>query len=604
MSKESRMNPAHNKFAKEISILLRVAHKKERHKYYKHNVKYAELLIQLNSKETSGEYGKLLHKYIEEDDEYHEARKKITIPFIYSIINRIMAPTSKVERSGDMKTTLSHENDNSEIKIKSKGESFHAGKDVLGYAFEMTYLLNRLDPNAWIRIGWDRFDNKIETATAAPSVIWSSRALNWEIKNGNPEWLVTTTGEMNVAIPDKKLKTVAADIESLIKDSVSSKEEIFTYFGRNANITAKIVERQNENTIEIATGVYYEIQITEHKRDFILFKRAGYIRDTETYNETFVSYYDAAIGDLKELVQTGSEFNISKKRLAFPKSYEAFPECPVTECDKGIITGTENSCKVCSGTGFIMSKNTGLSVTQYALAEDPSLQIDPSKLAYTQPIPIDGIKFQYELIQNGIKAAIESVYNPDALIQTTFAKTATESELNSQNPKDVLYQYAKAVSDMYVFLYKSIAAAMQLDKGFTVEMIAKSDFNFRTLGQSIAELTQLSTVGAMSLVEQTVSDIIDLEFQGSRQKLERAKVLNKFQPFIGKTPDQVNLLINSQNVLRSTKVLYIYFHQIFLELETENKDFYQIGYANQVKLVNEKVSDIIRELGNETIPIV
>jgi len=248
----------------------------------------------------------------------------------------------------------------------------------------------------------------------------------------------------------------------------------------------------------------------------------------------------------------GSEFDITVSELAYPRVFEAETECPNPQCDAGHITGTQTECKICDGTGFMTSNRSVLNITKFAMSSVPEDQIDPSKMVHYVEPPISSIELQSDIIANETIKAVEAVYNPDVLTATSYSETATATKIKTENIFDKLHPFAEQVGRINNFFYKAIAASREYLEGFTITTKVKSDFAFKTMMDLVAELESLTKVGVAPLTMQAVSEIARKELQP--KELLEYQVKAKFDPFIGKSTDEITNLINNKLVAQSKKV--------------------------------------------------
>jgi hypothetical protein len=83
------------------------------------------------------------------------------------------------------------------------------------------------------------------------------------------------------------------------------------------------------------------------------------------------------------------------------------------------------------------------------------------------------------------------------------------------------------------------------------------------------------------------------------------KTKHRFDPFAGKSPDQIQFLVTSDTCTQYSKVLYAEWNRIFKDLEVEakktnpNVDFYSLDESAQQKMLDDKVQAFIDKLDKE-----
>jgi hypothetical protein len=223
-------------------------------------------------------------------------------------------------------------------------------------------------------------------------------------------------------------------------------------------------------------------------------------------------------------------------------------------------------------------------------------------IAYIYP-PIDGMKFTNEKITELVKNCKEAIYNSDTYTKSQIAETATGLNIGMESIYDTLYPYATNYAESWAFVIETIAKITSTYEELIVTASVERDFKFKTKAELIADLNQAKLAGADEAILRAIqNDIMFTMFAEKPTELIKYQIKDKYNPFSGKTNEEIIALMAGSNIPKYIKVLYSNYGYIFDELERENKNFFDMEENKQIELIKAKVEEIIGTL-EEVAPV-
>ncbi len=573
----------------------------ERHEHYDRTVKYSEELMKLI---TGEDLDSLLVQFVKrENEDLFQQRKDITQHITPAVCKNLMDVFYKVPRSNSIQRVIGY--DKAEEKNKKTLieilERFWGDKDHDMYLGTRFIELNMVDPNAFFVLEWDEF-LPTEHAKPYPFEVKSKNAVMYEYINNVLQYLVdmrdnriTFYGQTQTVLFDKI--TNEELIHSLLQFLDPAKAELFTiveYLGINYMLLDK------DRMYVISTPIPHELE-------YVPAFRVGYNRDLATDGQTFVNPFHAAICYLKKTLKLNSELDLSSALVAFPQQLRYVQkDCSNPECYKGHVEldGRKQICSTCNGTGLDTTTSVQEVITM-PLPADPDDMYDLEKLiAYKTP-PVEILKWQEEAIERLTAACKSVVFNSDIFDKKEVAETATGKNLDSQNVYDTLYPFVVQTGDAWKFIIEGVADITDLQKGLHPVFIFQKDFKLKSMETLISELSAANTSGADTEIKNAINnDIVRIIYEDNPLEYLKYQLKQQYNPFKGKTPAEISLIINGNLTTLYNKVLYTNIATIFDEIENETfatgKNFYEYPKTEQAKLIDAKVKAIMKAIAEET----
>jgi len=574
-----------------------ILHKKT-HEDYDRTVKLAKKYKALISGEGIEDY---LQQFVRrEDKELFEQRKKITQAITPAVAEAIMKPFYKVSRTNRVYQAIDgEESKKAEIQkaIKSFwGEGEQSGLD---YWMQTRFIeLSFSDPNAFVAVEFDAFDPKIEKAKPKPVEITSEQAIYFEYKNAILQYLVAKW-----------------DIEykAKSKDAPPKKGERFVMYLTNEALELKEIDPESTEA-DLPDGYdqiitvgkdggsqrKFAYRLYEPKSGAVPAMRIGYKRDIYTNGRTYVSPLHPALPYFMKSLKTVSELDLSLALHTFPQKLQYVQPCSGVSgkgCNGGKTRSGEN-CTQCNGSGVSPVHKTGQEVLLLPMPKDKEQIVDLEKLVVYKTPPIDLIKFQKEYVDSLKEDAMKAVFNGDQFVKNTVAATATEREFDMDAVYDTLDPFAKRYSSVWLQTVRLIAVYVEASEGVELYHKFPSDFKLRSQASLISELKLANESGAPSYIVDAINaDLMEILYADDQDTLVKLKVKQKYLPFKGKTPAQIQLILASDLTPKYQKILYTNFEEIFDDLEYEHGDkFYAFEDKKQRDLIKAKVDAMIKEM--------
>lgn len=560
-----------------------------------------------------------LHKFSpREEQDMFEQRENLTITTLKEVSSSARKAFNKVPRTPPITKKITGNTDkdaNAVAEIEERISKFYGSENNVGgldYYIQNRFvdLLSFNDPNAWVIIEFDSFDSNTTKPFPRPFEASAREAINFSIKNNIVEWLIV---ELKIKFEetdgDKKIKkegskfTIYADNDAWVFQQISTKKGVMS----------------DQETIFIeGKGTFTTTNFPINAEKVLAF-RVGYRYDIETNGRTFVNPLDEASDVFLDLIQQCSEFSLAKRLHLFPQKVvrQRF-DCPGErgqKCDKGSLTdGTK--CGKCKGSGRLVH-TSGQDLVEVDLPDTKDDLIPLSEfIQYISSVPIDLIKFQKELIDDGEIRVHKTVFNSTALLRTSsvggagtsdinIAKTATEQNDNMESVNDTLNPFAEKLASVWTTIAEDIAILTDNKDKVSIIYRPASKFKLKTRQDLYLERLTVKNSGVPAFVIDAIDDELAQDiYADDPEGLLKYKVKKQHYPFIGKNQDEIAQLLGSTAVMKKTKVLYSYFDEIFQELEREykkmSKDFYLESADVRQEQIDLKVEEIVTQLSDDS----
>ena len=597
----------------------------EKHPYYDRVTELAELYTKLITGENMDS---LMQQFTpRETPEMFEQRKRITQHITKTVANNVMDVFFKIPRSNSVQRNISYsDNDIKKLKeLNKKLSEFWGDMSLDDYMNTRWFELLFTDPNAFVVVEWDNFDNSTERALPYPYEVSSHNAILYEYENNDLQFLVAQNSEMRWAWND-----------SLKKDE--QKEQLsYTIYGKNQSVkfvqilSDKIItdvinnnrsilnDERNYGFIpvmegDVLTGGYfiesvherkgYVITVpTPHKLGYVPAQRIGTRRDITTNGNTFLSPIDKAVPIFMKLVKSNSEFDLTMALHCFPQKIQYAPRCKARDCRDGMLTDG-SQCTACKGTGFETITSAQETIT-ISLPKDREDMVDlTNMILYISP-PVDLVRFQDDYIEKLTYIVKESIFNTELFSKQEVSETATGKNISLQNIYDSLYPIAQSYSKQWYFLVTTVADVTQLNKNLIAFYNFSKDFKLKSLSDLYVDLKMVGDARASEFVKDSIeSDIAGIIYSEDERSLLKYNIKRAFFPFTGKSDEEIRILITSPGIVsQRTKVFYANFGIVFDSVEMAQAesgvDFYYLSKQKQYELIQAEVDRIMATLEEE-----
>jgi len=257
-------------------------------------------------------------------------------------------------------------------------------------------------------------------------------------------------------------------------------------------------------------------------------------------------------------------------------------------------------CKVCKGKGFEV--HTSAQDTIYVpLPRDPAEQLSLDNLI-TYITPETGLlEFQRAYIEYLTEECMQAVFNSDIFTTDDVATTATEKRIDLDNVYDTLYPLSVQYSRLWTHGVHLIAEITSLDDGLIAVLSFSKDFKFKSKDDYISDRNAAKEAGAPDIILRAIDDeIVQIDTADNPWQYQKYKVIESFDPFSGKSDEEIAQAMVSNTVPLQQRVLYDNYGWIFDSIEIKDPQFYNYKRDKQAQILFAKVDEIIKELGLQT----
>jgi hypothetical protein len=590
-----------------------------RHADYQHTVDLAYKYFKLI---TGKNIDTLLARFNpRESAELFEQRKRLTIAITPEIIGSIIKPFRKVARTTPLVQRREPLKDQADAVatditeiMDDRVKNFYgsdAGNDGLDYFLETRFTdLSFTDPNAWIVVEFDPFDPINEKAKPRPWEVPAANAYNFKIRNNMTEWLlVGETIMMMKPGTEKKPEYEKGTKYTLYGDMVSAVYE-------QTLLKREQVKGDYDDYVKIESNFYIVREFDINVGRVPAF-RVGYVRDIETAGRTFVAPFHDAMPTLDKSIKVVSEYDLSHCLHVFPQKVARLQKaCPGTSTDRCIdgktIEGT--TCSVCKGTGESPFHRTAQDVITVEMPENIKQDgyIPLNDYVHYVELPTALLEFQKKVVDEFTPKAHQAIFNSTALVQKSVQsggqqpaeKTAFEVDSDMDSVYDTLYPFAKKYSAAWMGIVDLIATMTDFAGRLSIVHRFPTKFSLKTKDQLFSEYQAAQSASLPSFVTESLSDeLAETLYMDDPEDLIKYRVKKRHFPFVGKTQDEIGIMLSSSEVLKETKILFNYFERIFTDIEAmyskKGSDFYILAYEEQKQEIDSQVEAIKVKLAEE-----
>ena len=555
-----------------------------------------DLMIQFNPRESA---------------ELFEQRKNITKHITPAIANNIMNPFYKVTKSQRVTKKFEIEKNNNTSEITDRIRDFFpsdGAQNGLDSWIQSRFIeLTFCDPNAFVVIEFPAFDNKKVKPTPRPFEVACEDVVDFDYDRAKLSYLMVKhdwvlqekSGEnkaaINVTLYGEDFTIRFVEIAEMPAKAKATDKKF--YWSTNDTISLPEGEKADENK-----GLYFEVTVYNSKTKGVPAFRVGYKRDLATDGRTFVNPFHPGLCYFEKSIKLVSEFDLTNALHVFPQKLQYVQKCNGDgnkECNGG-KTLDNKVCQKCGGSGTIMHV-TAQDVITMPMPESKEDMV-PLKdiMLYLSP-PIELLEFQNKIVDSISTKVHQAVFNSTVLLEKKIVKTATEQSDDMESAYDTLEPFGKKISQVWMQIVRTIIVLTD-NKEKALLHRYPADFKLKTKEQLYAEIKMLNDSGAPSFVVEAVTeDLASLIYVDDAEMLLKYKVKRKFDPFPGKTPDEIAMLMVQDFTEKRLKVLFANFNYIFNIIERTDKDFYVKSTEVQKKAIDKELDEIIKLIPEEVV---
>jgi hypothetical protein len=585
-----------------IKILDQTIENDFRHPDYTYVVDLAEKYLKLFTGHNIGDLLKRVNR--RESEAEFEQRKALYTSVMPAVANNLSKTFVKPTRSNRVYSSVDPvaENDKKgpEEVMKAASEFWQgeseseSGVDAFIRARWFDHV--RFDPNAFVAVEFDAFDAATEKAKPFPVEYSSKEAINYFYKNGKLDWLII----------QKKIRYKS-------KDAFTDGHKYILYLEDDAIVYTQV--DHDDPQVDVPDPEF--VVIGDKKLKFLVSRfqpragmvpaiRMGYESDPITNGRTCLSIFWSAVSFFEKEIKAGSELDLSMSLHAFPHKIQYGRRCEGDKAHGKICkdgkTATNELCPICKGSMIAPVHTSGqdVMIIPMPVRSDEPLQ-DLDKLLIWKTPPIDLIKFQDEYVDKLTEKARKAIFGGTSVTQKTGLHTATEADYAWDDVYDALKPFTGKYSAVWLYFMNLIAVFTDNKEKVKLYHSFPNDPKLKTLGQLHNERKSAKDAGApQSILDSIDNDILDVQYADDSDTLFKLKVKSQFDPFPGKSSEDVTAIITAGNTTTYLATLYNHFEYVFGQIERKIGDkFWTSNYKIQEPLVKKEVDILIKEIENQ-----
>jgi len=530
-----------------------------------------------------------------ETPEAFDQRKAITEHIIPSVVSNITSVERKVPRSNGLTRVVAYKDDEKNKRseeLEKILDVFWGNMSFDDWMATRWIELNDLDPNTFAIVEWKSFDANKEKAAPYPYESKSHGAVMYEYINNILQYLV-----------DKKDSLYTMYLMNQTIQAVLLEEDSEFYGLAKSSATEKgvVVEVGGHYFFKKNDKVYYEIIVfIPHNLDRVPAFRVGYKRDDVTDGRSYVSPYQEAVPYLLKTLKTNSELDLTMALHAFPQKIVTANKCNNPICYEGYVKaegdGGSMKCGQCQGSGFqVHTSAQDIIYIPIPRGKDEQLSLD--NLAHYITPETALLEFQRSYVEYLTNECMQAVFNSDIFTKEDIATTATEKTIDLDNIYDTLYPLSLRFAELWEYGVNLVAEITSSHKNLIVSLNFSKDFKFKSKDDYIRDRKSAQEAGAPDVILRNIDDeIIRIDTANNPHEYQIYRTVQSFDPFSGKTDEEIISAMMSNTVPFHVKVLYDNLGWIFDDIFLEHPDFFQMQRKKQVEIVDKKVQEIMLEL--------
>ena len=576
------------------------------HKNYYYTCELAHFYNQI----VTGEgYGELIVNYKPRETDAQKAQRvDITQNRTKSIAGKVEGFFKRVFRADKLKLDVSHDDEQKSAEIGQYLNDYgDDGQSLLNWSEETALYYNNIDPNAfyWVRHsvqnGVDTFSPFIFNAHEIKDYGQSKGVLNYCIAElcETVHYYEGTTKEKAIKIyytftPEGLEMAVELDEKVLINS------DFYDQFKNEAG-TFDTIETENEKD--------YIIIFVPSETGAVPVTRVGYRYDKKTEAKTFVSFWDQATEEYKQLVNRGSEYDLSLTLHAFLQKIQYYTPCDYQDtdthaiCRGGTLHPSGDTCPSCSGSGKQVHTSSQ-DVIEVQLPGDDGEQttISPKDLVFYVDVPFNIVKQQKEDVKEYTPKIIESIFGVDISHQQTTNATATQINNYYDTAQDALFEFTKAPAKLFTFTVQTIAKTLQIDD-VKSELLYTNEYDLESEDYLLNLLKLAKEAGANSEAIENINKRLNVK--QNRTDSAYFSVYNsmrKFEPFATIPAELKTQIILNLPDSSIQKALYLNFKEITEDILYNEPAFLLLDYNQQKAIINAKAEAYAAQLVRDNSP--
>lgn len=490
-----------------------------------------------------------------------------------SVANKIINQIKEVYRSDNIFNEIyfTEKKDDNTEKVKKIQESllgFSGNKSVRQWLRDRYLRLNIVDPNSYVVVNFTQGKDK---TSCYPIEVRSKAVLDRQYLNGTLQYLAFYETTSAKVTKNDTVKTVKA-----YKYWIFGPEYAILYHkcpegAEGIGVPTQISEGVDTGNNDMDTK--YSWYYSEYKIDAQQVPAfcVGYIPDPENDDKTYQSILYPSEELFKELIWKKSIYDVHMILHGIAQKFAFVPACDYNDkelglaCREGKLTNGQ-LCSQCSGTGQMPFHTSEQDIITLTLPKGGTDLMDLSKMIYYQPIPVEIITMTRDEIKDLEKAIPLTIFNTSIIDRGDLAKaeTATKTRTDTNSTHNVLSDFGAADASVYKsFVLQCAIYSNSWRPDLVIDYSYPNDLNLESVGDLFAQSQDSIASGAPAIVRSKInSKIISKLCIDDKSAIRNYETREYWRPF----NDAMTVTMVPE--FDKSRILHIYFDQIFRELET------------------------------------
>jgi hypothetical protein len=538
-----------------------------------------------------------------EDDVMFKQRVAITQLVTESWADTLMNPFFRIGRLDNIKKLIAFDSEtpNSDVRvaeIEDRLSTFYGNAPLENYLGTRFVELSFTDPNAFLAVEFDAFNNLTNKARPYPVEYSSKEAIDFKYINNILQYLII---KKDIVVDGKPA-------EQYLMYLPNEQIRLTQVFNREGNqvVGQNIQDQIVDGYWQCSPDRVFLVELFAPKTGEVPAVRVGYKSDLRTNSRTFVNPFHATLPFFRKSIKIVSEADLSSALHAFPhvSMYEdvcpGFPEENIT-CRKGHdVNGA--TCKRCGGKGTItLYTNTTQDIITLPMPREgaPAPVVTPENVISYKSPDIAILEWQDEKVDKLKAEAISTMFSSEVLQKTTIQDTATGQALKRDEVYNTLHPAAENHSSVWKFFARITAVLLDNPKPKLLFEFP-SDYKIQTVSEMLDELKKANDSGGPASLKQSLAlDIAAKVYVDDDYAFLKEKVKAKWVPMLGRSEATVLMLISLGKLTDEEETLWIHADSIFDDIENEVKDFFYFTYDKQWPYIEEKIQKINEKLAKK-----
>jgi hypothetical protein len=563
------------------------------HKHYDYTCQLAHFYSQI----VTGEgYGELIVNYKpRETDQQKIQRVEITQNRTKSIAGKIEGFFKRVFRADKLAFDISHQDEQESLKIGQFTANYgDDGQNLLHWCEESALYYNNIDPNAFYWVQHERIN---EVDTFNPFVFSAHEVLDYKIYKG--------------AVV--KCCTKLIDVVSYQKEGTTYHKNICVYYYFNSEGLEMAIEIDAEvqqysdfydqftdedgfffGELETVNEKTFIVTFTASEIDTLPITRVGYLHDKKTEKSTYVSFWDSATEEYKQLVNRGSEYDLSLTLHAFLQKVQYYTPCDYQDeshsiCQGGILHPSGHTCPSCSGSGKkVHTSSQDVIEVQLPSEDGENISISPKDFVFYVDVPFDIVKQQKEDVSQYTPKITEAVFGVDISHQQGAMATATQIQNYYDTAQDAMFEFTKSPQRLFTFTVDIMAQSLEV-QDLETKLLYTNEYDLES-EEYLMQLLKLAKEAGASpeVIENINKRIVVKQNRTDSSYMTIYNIMRKFEPFSNITPDlKANIVLQLPDS-SPQKALLLNFKEITEDIVANEPAFLLLDYNQQKDIIKAK----------------